>query len=83
MRLICTIAALLAANACARDGQKEPPSADPPAKHELVTRTPDAAAGRDLFVVKGCVMCHAVNGVGGKAAPALDADTEMDAIDPV
>lgn len=33
----------------------------------------DAAAGRDLFVQKGCVLCHSINGVGGKAGPALDA----------
>ena len=29
--------------------------------------------GRKLFVDKACVVCHAVNGVGGKAAPPLDA----------
>ena len=33
----------------------------------------DPQVGRQLFVGKGCVLCHAVNGVGGKAAPALDA----------
>lgn len=33
----------------------------------------DAEEGLKLFVGKGCVVCHAVNGVGGKAAPALDA----------
>ncbi|HBK90712.1 MAG TPA: hypothetical protein DDZ68_03465 [Parvularcula sp.] len=33
----------------------------------------DAAAGRDLFVQKGCVLCHSINGVGGRAAPVLDA----------
>jgi mono/diheme cytochrome c family protein len=33
----------------------------------------DAARGRAVFVEKGCVICHAVNGTGGKAAPALDA----------
>lgn len=41
----------------------------------------DAARGRALFVSKGCVICHAVNGVGGYAigdlggtrAPSLDA----------
>lgn len=83
MRLVLPIAAIIALAGCAREAQKEPPSQNPPEKHALVTRTPDAAAGRDLFVVKGCVMCHSVNGVGGKAAPALDADTEMDPIDPV
>ena len=33
----------------------------------------DAEKGRELFVGKGCVVCHAVNGAGGKAGPALDA----------
>ena len=29
---------------------------------------------RDLFTGKGCVVCHSINWVGGKAGPALDAD---------
>lgn len=33
----------------------------------------DPAEGRRLFVAKGCVVCHTVNGIGGKVAPALDA----------
>ncbi len=40
--------------------------------------------GRDLFVNKGCVVCHSVNGAGGRIAPALDADpsrSEIDAFD--
>jgi hypothetical protein len=36
----------------------------------------DAARGRRLFVTKGCVSCHSVKDVGGKAAPALDAPEE-------
>jgi cytochrome c len=32
-----------------------------------------AEQGKQLFVGKGCVVCHAVNGIGGKAAPPLDA----------
>src|SRR6266571_4808554 len=35
----------------------------------------NAANGRNLFGVKGCVVCHAVNGIGGKDAPALDSST--------
>ncbi len=31
--------------------------------------------GRKLFVDKGCVVCHSINGVGGTDAPALDAAT--------
>jgi len=33
----------------------------------------DPARGRRLFVAKGCVACHSVNGVGGELGPALDA----------
>ena len=29
--------------------------------------------GRKLFVAKGCVACHAINGVGGHDAPNMDA----------
>ncbi len=29
--------------------------------------------GRKIFVSKGCVACHAINGVGGHDAPAMDA----------
>ncbi len=32
----------------------------------------DPRRGRDLFVAKGCVLCHAVNNVGGRAGPALE-----------
>ncbi|MDA1101943.1 MAG: cytochrome c [Proteobacteria bacterium] len=38
----------------------------------IVVPDVDAARGRRLFVTKGCVSCHSVKGVGGKAAPALD-----------
>ena len=41
----------------------------------------DADRGRRLFVTKGCVLCHAVNGAGGIAAPALDADPSNDQLD--
>ena len=33
----------------------------------------DAGRGRDLFVNKGCVVCHSVNNVGGDAGPSLNA----------
>lgn len=35
----------------------------------------NAANGRKLFGAKGCVVCHAVNGIGGEDAPALDSST--------
>ena len=39
----------------------------------MVLPLADGAHGRQLFVSKGCVICHSINGVGGRAAPALDA----------
>lgn len=33
----------------------------------------DAERGRQLFVDKGCVVCHSVNGVGVEVGPSLDA----------
>lgn len=41
----------------------------------------DAARGRRLFVNKGCVICHSINGVGGKAGPPLDARDRNSVID--
>lgn len=41
----------------------------------------DAQRGRRLFVTKGCFICHSVKGVGGKAAPNLDATSKSRAID--
>ncbi len=33
----------------------------------------DPVRGRHLFVEKGCIACHSVNGVGGDLGPALNA----------
>ncbi len=44
----------------------------------------DAARGRVLFASKGCVICHAINEVGGTGGPPLDAERapgEVDALD--
>ena len=49
----------------------------------IVLPVPDAKTGRFLFTSKGCVICHSVNGVGGKAGPALDAAAEGAPIDPL
>jgi len=40
----------------------------------LVMPEMNAAEGRKLFAEKGCVVCHAINGVGGTDAPMLDAE---------
>jgi len=42
----------------------------------------DSHRGRKLFASKGCVACHAINGVGGHDATALDAHTMQPAMNP-
>ncbi len=39
----------------------------------LVVPTMDSARGGDAFMSKGCIICHAVNGIGGEIGPAFDA----------
>ncbi len=48
----------------------------------LVIPKMDPVRGKALFVSKGCVACHAVNGVGGEDAPALDASTMHEVMNP-
>lgn len=57
--------------AMARDGRK------------IVVAIPiiDSARGARLFVSKGCVICHSINGTGGKAGPALDTAEGNEVID--
>lgn len=43
----------------------------------------DPERGKLLFVSKGCVICHSVNGVGGTDAPKLDASTMPGPMNPL
>ncbi|MEE9544158.1 MAG: c-type cytochrome [Rhodospirillales bacterium] len=45
-------------------------------KTRLVMPSMNPINGKKLFVAKGCVACHAVNGVGGHDAPSMDAHSE-------
>ena len=49
----------------------------------IVVPAVDALRGRRLFVMKGCVTCHSVKDVGGKAAPALDAPEDSTSVNPL
>ncbi len=90
MLIIAGLTALLAACGAERNTSATEPrateGANAPARVSLkpnVKRNVDPAHGRELFVEKGCVICHSANGVGGKAAPALDADITTAAADPL
>jgi cytochrome c len=43
--------------------------------NRLVLPKMDPVRGKKLFVSKGCVACHSINGIGGHDAPKLDAHT--------
>lgn len=73
--LCCVLAA-----ACGSETRE--PSADE-AAIGVVVKSADAERGKKLFIDKGCVICHSVNGIGGKAAPALDAQIGEPEVDPV
>ena len=78
-------AALLAS--CGAEKTPAAESAEPETPVERVAlkrvRMADPDKGRTLFVEKGCVICHSVNGTGGKAAPTLDAPFGAPATDPL
>lgn len=38
--------------------------------------------GKALFASKGCVVCHAVNGIGGTDAPPIDASAMSPGMNP-
>lgn len=78
-----------AANETAPPAQGQQPEASerPEAMHMpgmLNMRMPemDPEKGRKLFVSKGCVACHAINGVGGHDATPLDAHTMKPMMNP-
>lgn len=51
-------------------------------KTRLLMPLMNAESGKSVFVDKGCVACHAINGVGGHDAPALDAHASMGMVNP-
>ena len=48
----------------------------------LMTPSMDPARGRILFASKGCVVCHAVNGIGGTDAVSFDATNMQPRMNP-
>lgn len=50
---------------------------------EMTVPIPNAERGRELFVVKSCVVCHSINGVGGTAGPSMDATVDARPVNPL
>ncbi len=74
---------LLTLAACGQEPSSGGAAPDEAVAPSVTAYQSDSTAGKTLFVDKGCVICHSVNGVGGKAAPALDAHIGLDKIDPL
>lgn len=53
-----------------------------PGMRRLMMPDMDPARGRKLFASKGCVACHAINGVGGHDATPLDAHSMDQVMNP-
>lgn len=90
------ISALVLICACDNGGaMQETPPADtenvsrrealsrPPTPVDVITPEVNARRGRILFITKGCVICHQINGIGGAAAPALDQTNGDAAVNPL
>ncbi|MEM8772536.1 MAG: c-type cytochrome [Pseudomonadota bacterium] len=84
------VCSCLAAASCSREGGDHGHKAHQDAPKNAAERVAlkrarlaDASTGRVLFIEKGCVVCHAVNEVGGSAATPLDAHVANSAGDPL
>lgn len=53
-----------------------------PVDVRLAMPLPDPKRGMQLFANKGCVVCHAVNGIGGDHATAFEAHTMPQVVNP-
>jgi cytochrome c len=51
-------------------------------KARLILPMMNPERGKELFVSKGCVACHAINGIGGHDAPNMDAHLQMGLVNP-
>ena len=72
LALLLTVPAALSP-AAAQDTQDMMAGGDMPMMATgIILPRMDAAAGRQLFGAKGCVLCHAVNGVGGEDASLME-----------
>ncbi len=78
--LATALAAALIVPAVANDRHDEASAAANPTR--LLLPMMKSEKGKDVFVSKGCVACHAVNGVGGHDAPPMDDHARLGAVSP-
>ena len=52
-----------------------------PPSFSIIYPNIDPLRGKEIFVEKNCVLCHAVNGIGGDIAPPLDAPDNRREVD--
>lgn len=70
--LVGAIAAFMLYSGRGPIGQPEAPQLEDPGAPEDAAPVGDADIGRALFISEGCISCHSVRGVGGKAGPPFD-----------
>jgi cytochrome c len=77
-----TIAGVIAITAAR--AEHVPAAAPLAAQHgpRLVIPIMNPMRGKNLFVAKGCIACHAVNGIGGHDAPNMDAHIKNGLMNP-
>ena len=74
--VVAAVTVPASANHIAGDGTKAGQGA------QLIIPMMSPVQGKTLFVDKGCVACHAINGVGGHDAPSMDAHRDMGPVNP-
>ncbi|NIR96838.1 MAG: cytochrome c [Gammaproteobacteria bacterium] len=83
---ICLATVVLFATAGIREAPaghvQDSASSSPVHGSRLVIPMMNAERGKGLFVTKGCVACHSINGVGGHDAPMMDAHRSMGLVNP-
>ncbi|WP_428408137.1 c-type cytochrome [Hyphococcus sp.] len=90
LKLVCSLA-LAGTAACGQNAVQEDAAPNevrealskPPVEISVETPEVNARRGRLQFITRGCVICHQVNGVGGRAAPDLSAMSHSDRINPL
>jgi cytochrome c2 len=80
--LIAFLKAKSEAGLSASDAATPAATSSTPPSSQLILPAVDSKRGRALYVSKGCVACHAINGIGGTDGAPLDAASMDPAMNP-